>query len=130
MAGKKIKTIATLLCINLIFSSSVFPQFCQETKEMKKSCCCCGENSSEISWFDFGQKESCGCQLNEGPKTENQPAIFTSYQDGKSEQTLWVSNIEFPSQGLTGQHSNIYQERIYFPLKGPPLYILNSSFII
>ncbi|MDH4223417.1 MAG: hypothetical protein OEV55_07760 [candidate division Zixibacteria bacterium] len=130
MTGKKIKIFATLLCISLISFSSAFPQLCQEAKEMEKSCCCCGENSSELSWFDLGQKDDCGCQMKEKPKTESQAAIFYSYQNTRTENSLFISDITFTTQEFFKQSKDISSEEIYFPIKGPPLYILNSSFII
>jgi hypothetical protein len=130
MTGKKVKTIALLVCISLIFFSPVFPQLCKEARGMEKSCCCCCDNSSQPSEFVFGQKDDCGCQLKETPKTENQPAIFNLRQDTKPENSLWISVVEFISQGFFEQFGNIYSEHICFPIKGPPLYILNSSLLI
>lgn len=130
MTGKKTKSTAVLLCISLIFFSPLFPQLCEEARGMEESCCCCCDNSSQPSEFFFGQNDDCGCQLKERPKTESQPAIFTRQQNTKPENSLSISVVEFVSQEFFEQFSNIYSEHICLPIKGPPLYILNSSLII
>jgi len=80
--------------------------------------------------FNISPEDECGCQLNEEKQTEVQPVIFTSQQNIKQEITLFISEVKFNSEDFFREFSGINSHIFSQFSKGPPLYILNSSFII
>lgn len=127
---KRARKITSILIVSLLFLVPVSLQACDESQESQHSCCCCCEDSSQFHIFNQTEEHDCGCQLNEKKQVEVQPVIFTSQQNIKPEITLFISEFEFNSKDFSREFRGINSHIFSQFSKGPPLYILNSSFII
>jgi len=119
------KTSAIFLITLLLF---VYPsaQACQKAEVSQKNCCCCG-NSSQ---FDTAEQRDCSCQMGENKPEEKTPAVITSNSDTRPENFLATSEIELIYEHYLSQLNELYSNSFLPPSREPPLYLLNSSFLI
>jgi len=129
MLKKIVRKITALLIVSLMLFFPVSLQACQEAEGFQETCCCC-QNSDQHQKFDLAEQDECPCQLNEKRHTESQPATVVSHQESRPENLPSTLDVEFTSQNCFSQFRGTYNDRILLFSKGPPLYILHSSFLI
>ncbi len=125
MAGK----IGTLLIIPvlLVVPVSVLP--CQEADIGQDTCCCC-ESSSQLSQPVDSKQHECPCQISEKEPAESSPAVITSNHE-RAPEPLWLaSGNEEPRENCVAQLGGLHGNHFLLLSKDPPLYLLNSSFLI
>lgn len=126
---KMVGKIAVLLTVSILFFVPVSGDPCEKADISQNTCCCC-ESYCQSSPTNGMEQNECPCQMSENPKQESPSAVLVSHQDGKPEIFLLTSEVEPITQYHSSQLTNLYPYPFVLLNRDPPLYLLNSSFLI
>ena len=117
-----------LLVIAFIFfflSGVILP--CQKCDISQKTCCC--ESSCQVSPKNE-QKGDCPCEIKKWPESQSSPEIILPDYSKKSELILKAYKFEFTDEDIFTKQKDKYCHLLILLSRDPPLYLLNSSFLI
>lgn len=122
------KMKAALLVITFIFfflSGAVLP--CQKCEISQKTCC--PEKSCKVSTGNE-QKGDCSCEIRKWPESQSSPEAILPDYSKKSDFILQPYKFEFASEDIFAQQEDTNCHLLILLSRDPPLYLLNSSFLI
>lgn len=121
------KTGAILIVGILLFTPvSIMP--CQKVNLSPDTCCC--ESSCQLSQSLDTKEHQCPCQIGESQPVEGSPAVLISNHEKTPKSLSLASEIREPVESLFAQFSGLYQNDFLLLNRDPPLFLLNSSFLI
>ena len=93
-------------------------------------CCCCGDTSEDNS-DDSRQSMAakCGCNVDESEPAEEIPPLTVSNLSKNNESTITYIDHFFNNIDLNSRNNALKTDIIYDDT-GPPLYLVNASFLI
>lgn len=126
--SKMVKKVALIIMAFIFFFLSSFVLPCQKCDVSQTKHCCC--ESCLTSQPTKTQEKECSCEIKEWPEPQSSPAVIIPDYNIKPESVLQTSEVEvfhedsFTQPKATNSHLFILLNR------DPPLYLLNSSFLI
>ena len=117
-----------LIIIAFIFfflSGAILP--CQKCNISKKTCCC--ESSCKVS-TNNEQQGDCPCEIRKWPESPSSPEAMLPDYSKKSESILQPYKFEFAGEDIFAQQEDTNCHFLILLSRDPPLYLLNSSFLI
>jgi hypothetical protein len=93
-------------------------------------CCCCGDTPDDISPENSqGMAAKCGCNMNESEPAEDIPPLTASNLSKDNEITITFVDHFFKTIDLNSRN-NVFKTDVIYDDTGPPLYLVNASFLI
>ena len=126
------KTLGSLilpLTLSLLLFAPPTIQPCQEAEASQSNCCCC-QNSCQHVVSSDSKHSQCPCQMEEKQKEESSPGVIVSKHDSKPKPLFLAWEIEVIPEDHFPQLASSYSHNFSVLSRDPPLYLLNSSFLI
>lgn len=117
-----------LIVIAFIFfflSSAILP--CQRCDISQKTRCC--ESSCQVS-ASSEQEGDCSCEIKKCPEPPSSPEVILPDYSKKTESLLQAYKFEFAGEDSFDQQKDTNCHFLILLSRDPPLYLLNSSFLI
>jgi len=126
---KMVRRITAIVIAGILLFVPASVQPCQKVDISEDTCCCC-ETSGQLSQPDDTKQHECPCQISESQPVESSPAVIISHHKRAPEPLLLAAEIEGPTENYLAPFAGLNTNYFLLLSRDPPLYLLNSSFLI
>jgi hypothetical protein len=126
LENKKMKVALLVIAFIFFFLSGVILP-CQKCDISQKNCC--SESSCQVSTKNE-QKGDCSCEIRKWPESPSSPEVILPDYSKKSESILKPYEFEFAGESALAQQKDNNFHFLTLLSRDPPLYLLNSTFLI
>jgi len=124
-----VSKVAAIVIVGVLFVGPANLQSCNYCDFSEEMCCCC-ENFCQSSQHNDRDKKECSCEISEGTKAESPSAVIVTHPDNKPKMDSGSVEVEIIDKFCFTQLSDSNPYTSAFLSRDPPLYLLNSSFLI